>query len=874
MSLEAVASFIGKEGFNWWVGQVENDGSGHFWSDMAKNAAKGVASAAISTNPVLAATGVASKINLDWDWTNKVKVRIMGYHNPSKAELPTEDLPWALVMMPVTHPQRSGIGSLHQLAINTWVVGFFMDGASAQVPIVMGAVGDENPPNAYSTKGGTDQGFAQIAAPEYQKRMHDTNGSGIAGTGSTIEEDTKTGLDKAPANNDGHAADSGEGGADEGSDDSKNPRGAAPADSESRKKADKEKCVTVQVGNGKCGSETAVKLDAPLKEFMAFARGIEQNPIGDFIDKATGKVVDLDYNINVTAKRIQKKLAGLTGNIKGVVMKEVNKLVQKGLDDINIPNPDLDNKVKDQLKDIGGLVSCLFKDLLKDLGSFIKGMLNDLLENLLDTALCMIKDFIGSLMNKIMDKINAALGILKGVMGAIKGAADMIQSLASKVLDFLDLFCDGAITCAIGASTFETCHGAKKEGNEATQANAAQFPIKPPNAGSIIGSGIPGPGGFVPFVGADGVKKAFNVKSGGLSALTSATGKLSGLTSAAFNTGNALDKLNDLNFYDSDGNISNATVNCANSMRNRKPCFPEMVWDNLQSTTIVKALPIVDDIGAILGVFMKNKGSGVSLEAKARAQFTCNEPEGSGATFKPNIVDGKIESIQVLTSGIGYGFDPSNTYCPKEQYAAKISKSGIVDKVQDGDILEVVRYADGSEAETTPDFLQVYDTDHDEEHILVTTIDPKDNPNFEVGMVLRTKDKYEFTLNFDYKFPELVVPGDAKAIYANCGDLIPIIDNIKTTNVGGGYTKPLITIGSGVDEQVIGEYTVDDQGRLLEPTITKKVLGFVKPKIRDESGTGGLITPIYSYSGPRKLKESNVLDLQTYIDCVGHPYMK
>ena len=73
---------------------------------------------------------------------------------------------------------------------------------------------------------------------------------------------------------------------------------------------------------------------------------------------------------------------------------------------------------------------------------------------------------------------------------------------------------------------------------------------------------------------------------------------------------------------------------------------------------------------------------------------------------------------------------------------------------------------------------------------------------------------------------------------------------------------------------MIGEYTVDDLGRLLEPTITKKVLGFVKPKIRDESGTGGLITPIYSYSGPRKLKESNVLDLQTYIDCVGHPYMK
>ena len=49
--------------------------------------------------------------------------------------------------------------------------------------------------------------------------------------------------------------------------------------------------------------------------------------------------------------RVQTKLNGmLTGNIKGVVMKEVNKLVQKGLDDINIPNPDLDNKLRNNLR--------------------------------------------------------------------------------------------------------------------------------------------------------------------------------------------------------------------------------------------------------------------------------------------------------------------------------------------------------------------------------------------------------------------------------------------------------------------------------------------------------------------------------------------
>ena len=57
---------------------------------------------------------------------------------------------------------------------------------------------------------------------------------------------------------------------------------------------------------------------------------------------------------------------------------------------------------------------------------------------------------------------------MKGVTGAIKGAADKIQNLLNKVGDFIDLFCDGALSCAIGASVFETGIGAKAKGNDAT----------------------------------------------------------------------------------------------------------------------------------------------------------------------------------------------------------------------------------------------------------------------------------------------------------------------------------------------------------------------------------------------------------------------
>ena len=48
---EGNADFIGKDGFNWFVGQVENDGAGHFAADLAKN----LAASAANTPACLAA---------------------------------------------------------------------------------------------------------------------------------------------------------------------------------------------------------------------------------------------------------------------------------------------------------------------------------------------------------------------------------------------------------------------------------------------------------------------------------------------------------------------------------------------------------------------------------------------------------------------------------------------------------------------------------------------------------------------------------------------------------------------------------------------------------------------------------------------------
>ena len=70
----------------------------------------------------------------------RVRVRCLGHHSEDVIEIPTEELPWATPMMPVTAGANSGIGmSPHFLIEGTWVVGFFRDPAK-QEPVIMGAL--------------------------------------------------------------------------------------------------------------------------------------------------------------------------------------------------------------------------------------------------------------------------------------------------------------------------------------------------------------------------------------------------------------------------------------------------------------------------------------------------------------------------------------------------------------------------------------------------------------------------------------------------------------------------------------------------------------------------------------------------------------
>jgi len=71
--------------------------------------------------------------------SGRVRARWFGVHTDNSSELPTEDLPWSIVVQSTASAAVGGIGETPRLLKGSWVVGSFMDTAK-QKPIIFGSI--------------------------------------------------------------------------------------------------------------------------------------------------------------------------------------------------------------------------------------------------------------------------------------------------------------------------------------------------------------------------------------------------------------------------------------------------------------------------------------------------------------------------------------------------------------------------------------------------------------------------------------------------------------------------------------------------------------------------------------------------------------
>ena len=114
--------FLGSS-FLWWVGQIADDST---WRDNINSG------------------NYEDKYSIP-GWGKRYKVRIIGLHDQGETEIPSDQLPWANIMYPVTAGGfQTNSGASSQLRQGNMVFGFFLDGQDQQVPVIMGVLGNNS----------------------------------------------------------------------------------------------------------------------------------------------------------------------------------------------------------------------------------------------------------------------------------------------------------------------------------------------------------------------------------------------------------------------------------------------------------------------------------------------------------------------------------------------------------------------------------------------------------------------------------------------------------------------------------------------------------------------------------------------------------
>ena len=109
--------------FLWWVGQIVDDST---WRD--------------NTN-----SGKYQDRTSIPGWGRRYKVRIIGLHDQGETTIPSDQLPWAQPMYPVTAGGgQAGAMDSTKLRQGNMVFGFFLDGQERQVPVIMGILGNNS----------------------------------------------------------------------------------------------------------------------------------------------------------------------------------------------------------------------------------------------------------------------------------------------------------------------------------------------------------------------------------------------------------------------------------------------------------------------------------------------------------------------------------------------------------------------------------------------------------------------------------------------------------------------------------------------------------------------------------------------------------
>lgn len=385
---EQNSGFAGKDGFLWWVGEVEDH---------------------------------EDPLEL-----GRVKARILNYYtNPlgeSAQKLPTENLPWASVLQSTDQAGNDGQGeSSGQLQPGAIVMGFFMDGEMAQMPIVMGVLrmdkGQSSKDEKYQLTGeNVPQGLGANAATLKPGKTNTSTGGADSKTAESLGNNSvKTaGTSGPPSGGPG------------------SPKNMSRQVNGSSTNTSKPSTPTTPIpaasGTGGPFKSLENTISYLVQDLIDSTANLVPNGDGNFLDVLNGTVVN--------AQKLTAKLK----NFISAIMTQVVAAMRQSLSDLIEPLESAAAQITTLLglpggttAAIQGLISSVMA-LICDLDSSVKSFIMN--------PISTITNIIDSLISGLIDKAAAALqsvaAVAEGIICAVEGMLSQIQSVLSVITTIVD----------------------------------------------------------------------------------------------------------------------------------------------------------------------------------------------------------------------------------------------------------------------------------------------------------------------------------------------------------------------------------------------------------------------------------------------------
>ena len=565
------SNFLGRDGFRWWIGQIPPSKT---WLLQFKKAPEA--------------------------WGNRVRVRIMGYHPQNTTELADEDLPYAIILVPTNNGSGKN-GYKKGLRINQGdiVVGFFLDGDDAQIPVIFGVIGNsryavnKEPPSPFVPFSGytpeTTPGDKTIVKNETMDDSTDTDSPIIQGDKKLVKDlkestgkeyrSTSTIVGKCVSN--------------------------AGTDAQTEIQTELQNAIKEQ--DGATGPQKAKNIINKAKKLT----GITNSFTGDLTVSSAKTLGDkLNGGLNTLYSDVFAKTLAATQNT--AIAKKAGTAAQAAMLG---PVANLQKKLP-----------CVIESVANTMLPDVTSLLTSFLDNVTNFTPCIADQFSGAIFNKVISGIGDALGPELGGVGKILGGFDMISDLRGKAEGLLGI--QEAIKCvAPGTANIKSSIWCLGKGPMNMPGVAGEAIMSVANAAQSLQEAAGAPGGI-----AGGLLGQFDFLNPGVSTqgFSSALGEC--YTGPPLNC-----KGMQVKVFGSDGEGTIA-----------EPIIGALVGDALAQQT-----------GSLIGIKLTNPGQGYTVPPLVEITDNCNQGYGANARavidYDPKSPTyQQVTDIYVVTPGENY----------------------------------------------------------------------------------------------------------------------------------------------------------------------------------------------------------------------------